>query len=380
MAHRLNSMALMKKPSARRVRYAVVGVGHIAQAAMLPAFQHAKENSELVAIVSSDEVKRRALTKKYGLELTGTYDELESVIQAGAIDAVYLATPNTLHREHVERSMAAGAHVLCEKPLAMTSKDCEAMASAAQKYERKLMVAYRLHFEEATIKALELVRGGKLGDIRFFSSAFSHQIREGDIRTKAELGGGALFDLGPYPLNAVRQLFEAEPVEVFAFNTMGVDARSEEVDEMTTAILRFEDGRTAQFTVSQGAASVSECRIVGTKGDLRLEPAFEYVDGLVHHLTVDEKSSTKRFSKRDQFAPELIEFSKCILENTEPEASIEEGLADVRVLEAIESSVKSRRPVTLAPFEREQRPERSQETRKPAVKKVKTVNAPSPSR
>src|SRR5882672_4733507 len=130
-----------------KVRYAVVGAGNIAQVAVLPAFAHAKENSELVALISGDGEKRRALRERYNLTLDGGYDELESILERGRIDAVYIATPNTLHKEYALRAASAGVHVLCEKPLAPTVRDCAVMARTCQENAVKLMAAYRLHFE-----------------------------------------------------------------------------------------------------------------------------------------------------------------------------------------------------------------------------------------
>ena len=368
----------MRSPK-RRVRYAVIGVGHIAQVAVLPAFANASQNSELVALVSSDPKNRRLLSVRYGIEAVCGYDGLERIIHDARVDAVYIATPNESHRVFTERAMAAGAHVLCEKPMAMTVEDCEAMLAAAKKHDRKLMIAYRLHFEEATLKAIDTARSGKLGELRSFSASFSHQIRRGDLRTEAEEGGGALADLGPYPVNAVRNLFGANPVSVFAWKAMNVDSRSQEVDEMTTAILRFDDQRMAQITVSQGSADVGGYRVVGTQGDLRVEPAFEYVGPIAHHLTVKGKKKKKTFGRRDQFAPELVTFSKCILEDTEPEPSGEEGLADVRVLEAIAQSASTGLPVMLAPLGARPGPQGKKAIRQPPVRKPRLVNARSPS-
>jgi predicted dehydrogenase len=175
-----------------------------------------------------------------------------------------------------------------------------------------------------------------------------------------------------------RHLFDAEPVEAFAFQSRAVDPRSEEVDEMTTAILRFPEKRLAQFTVGQGSAGVSAFRIVGTEGDLRAEPAYEYAEAQAHHLTVGGHSRTSHFPRRDQFAPELIHFSQCILEDREPVPSGEEGLADVLVLEALAFSATIGRAVKLAPGHRPKRLTMDLELRKPPVGKVKTVHAPPP--
>lgn len=368
-----------KTNGGRKVRYAVVGAGNIAQVAVLPAFRHAKENSELVALISSDAQKRKVLGEKYGVETAG-YDALEDVIIAHGIDAVYVATPNAQHPELTERALGAGAHVLCEKPMAMTSMECESMNKAAARAGRKLMIAYRLHFEAATLTAIELATSGKLGDLKSFSADFAHEVREGDIRTRPELGGGALYDLGPYPVDVVRHVFEAEPIEVFAFQSEGVEVGGGKVDAMTTAVLRFANDRIAHFTVSQRAAPVSCYRIIGTKGDLRVEPAFEYVGPLTHHLTIDEKTTRRIFPARDQFAPELVYFSRCILEDRAPEPSGEQGLADVVVLEALARSATEHRPVALEPRRHPSHPTLAQEIHKPPLKKPDVVNAPSPTR
>ena len=367
-------MGLGMANGSRKVRYALIGAGNIAQVAVLPAFKHAKSNSELVAVISNDPEKRLQLSKDYDLDLFGDYDDLELILEKGAVDALYVSTPNALHKECVLRAAAAGVHVLCEKPLATSVADCEAMAEACGKAGVKLMVAYRLHFEEANLKAQELARSGKIGDARLFESVFSHVVRPGDIRERAEMGGGAAYDLGVYCVNAARNLFRDEPVLVFA-----VAQFRDDVDDTTTATLQFPRGRVAHFTVSNSLAAVSSYRVVGTDGDLRVEPAYEYSDKLEHHLTVDGKTSHESFGKRDQFAPELEYFSNCILEGGEPEPDAEEAIDDLRVIEAILQSARSGKCVPLEPRQRVRRPSMSQESKKPAVGKEQPVNAPSPS-
>ena len=363
-----------------KVRYAVIGVGHIAQVAVLPAFEHARENSELTALISSDPKKLRALGKRYDVSQLASYEDIDDILSQGAVDAAYIAVPNNMHREITELVAKHGVHVLCEKPMAMTTGDCEAMIRAADEHHVKLMIAYRLHFEKANLDAIERVRKREIGEVLLFSSVFCHQVREGDIRTQGELGGGALYDLGVYCVNACRHLFGAEPEEVSAVQLVGTDPRFPDVDATTTAFLRFPDHRLGQFTASQGSADVGEYRVVGSKGDLRLDPAFEYVGELKAYLTIDGKTKEKTYPKSDQFAPELVYFSQCILEDREPEPSGEEGLADVRVLEAIAQAARSGKHIKLAPFERKERPSIRQAMRKPPVRKPETVHAPSPSK
>ncbi|MCC6557127.1 MAG: Gfo/Idh/MocA family oxidoreductase [Polyangiaceae bacterium] len=362
----------------RRVRYAVVGAGNIAQIAVLPAFEHASESSELVAIVSGTEEKREELGRRFGVQRLASYEDYDDLVRSGDIDAVYITLPNTMHRDYAERAARAGVHVLCEKPMAMTEEDCEAMIRAADQGGVKLMIAYRLHFEQANLEAIEIARSGTIGEPRSFSSVFTQEVRPGDIRTRADMGGGALFDLGVYCVNAARYLFRAEPEEVLAATVMRRDDRFHDVDETVAALLRFPGNRLAQFTASQGLSSVSTYRLTGTLGDLRVEPAYEYSTDLVHHLCCDGETTTRLFPCRDQFAPELVYFSRCILENLDPEPSGAEGLADVRVLRAILASAASGRAVHLPTFERARRPDMSQEIRRPKVPEQHPVGAPPP--
>ena len=370
----------MTTSNQRKVRYAVMGLGNIAQVAVLPAFAHAAENSELVALLSSDEQKLNVLSERYGVKITGSYEDADRILASGAVDALYVTTPNTEHRRALERAARAGVHVLCEKPLAATVADCRSMLHTASEAKIKLMTAYRLHFEQANLRAVERLRRGEIGDARIFSSVFCHQVRAGDIRTRAELGGGALFDLGVYCVNAARYLFQDEPIEALAFRVQGADPRFDGTDELTSGILRFPGERIAQFTVSQGAAAVSEFRVVGTSGDLQLEAAYDYYEASQETLTIDGKTKATTTPRHDQFAPELVHFSRCILEDLEPEPSGEEGLADVQILESIVQSAALGRKVTLTPIQRDQRPNAQLEMRKPPVPKIKTVNARSPSK
>ena len=204
----------------RSIGYAVVGLGHIAQTAVLPAFAHAKENSRLVALVSGESVKRKALGARYGVPAF-RYEDLDDVLTREDVDALYIALPNTLHEECAIRAARAGVHVLTEKPMATSEEACRRMIDAAEDADVKLMVAYRLHFERANIEAIEVVRAGRIGKPRFFTSEFSYQVKPGNIRTEATVGGGALWDLGPYCVNAARYLFGGEPIEVMAMEAEG---------------------------------------------------------------------------------------------------------------------------------------------------------------
>ncbi len=363
------------KKETERIRYAVVGLGYIAQAAVLPAFEHADENSELVALVSGDEEKLRALGEKYNVEELCTYEGYDSLLASGLIDAVYIALPNDMHADYAIRAAKRGIHVLCEKPMAPTEAECLNMIAACNDNKVRLMIAYRLHFEEANLSAIDIVHSGQIGDIRIFNSLFTMQVREPNIRIEEEHAGGPLYDIGIYCINAARYILQDEPLEVTAFTATGTDYRFREVEEMVSAVLRFPGDRLATFTASFGAADISSFRVVGTRGDLIVSPAFEYAEGLKHELTIDGKTSTQHFKKRDQFAPEIVHFSKCILDDDEPLPSGRQGLADIRIIEAINRSIRTGGPVELRPIEQDKRPEISYELRKPAPRQPRLVHA-----
>jgi predicted dehydrogenase len=361
-----------------KIRYAVVGLGHLAQVAILPAFKSAR-NSQLVTIVSGDAEKRDELGKKYGLHQVYSYEDYEKALET--VDAVYIVLPNHLHREYSVRAAKAGVHVLCEKPMAATEEECRAMMQAADENEIKLMIAYRLHFEKGNLEAIQLASSGKLGNLRAFTSEFGQQVAADNIRLKepVEKGGGPVYDMGVYCINAARYLFQDEPLEVIATSATRDDPKFHNAGEMVSVMMRFPEQRLATFTCSFGSADVSRYTLIGTEGVLTSEPAYDYTLAIKHHLIVGEQKSNKTFPKRDQFAAELIYFSDCIRKDKQPEPSGLEGLQDVRLVQAIHESARTGRKVDIAPLPDKPRPTLRQEIHIPAHGKPETVNAKSPS-
>jgi predicted dehydrogenase len=360
-----------------KVRYAVVGAGWIAQEAFMPALAHTG-NSELGALVTGNPEKGRELGKRYSIEAVTDYDGYDALLRSGVIDAVYLAVPNKLHRDYAVRAAEAGIHILCEKPLAPSEEDCRVMIDAAKANGVRLMTAYRLHFEEATVEALEAVRAGTLGEPRLFSSVFCQQVEVGNHRLKPGNWAGPLPDMGAYCLNMVRHVFADEPVETMAWAGRGDDPRFSGVDEAVSVLLRFPGDRLAQFTVSYGANPIDEYRIVGTKGDLLAQPGFDFATGLKHRLNVGGETTERQFPAVNQFGGEVSYFSRCIMENCDPEPDGEEGLADVRVMLAIEESLHTGRPQPIRPVPRPCHPNRSQIVRLPPVNAPDLVDAKGP--
>jgi predicted dehydrogenase len=352
-----------------KVRYAVVGIGWISQTAFLPGVEHTG-NSEVVAFVSGHEDKAAKVGEKYGVKDLYSYDEYDKLLSSGTIDAVYLATPNWDHVDLAVRTLDAGIHLLLEKPMATSVEDCERIIAASERSGAKLMVAYRMHHEPAMLKAFETARSGKLGHLRYFNSSFSQPVNYQNHRAKNGYWAGPVPDMGPYPINTVRNFFGAEPLEVSAMGTRTEPERFCDFDDQVAVNLRFPGGRIATMLMSYSGADLDDFRIVGTLGDLYSTPAFAMPGGFKHTVTVGESKSEESFHPTDQFGGELKYFSDCILTDKQPEANGEEGLLDIRIIAAVERALESGQPQKLEPYVRKLRPTAEQ------VQKLHKVDEP----
>jgi glucose-fructose oxidoreductase len=360
------------------VRFAVVGLGHIAQAAVLPAFKHARPHVELSALVSDTPAKLTKLGQRYGVKTLCSYDEARDLFSSGEIDAVYIALPNTLHAAWTIRAAEAGLHVLCEKPLATTVQDCERMIDACERNDVQLMTAYRLHFERCNLEVANIVRKKRIGEARYFDSQFSMQVKPNNIRVERALGGGPEWDIGIYCQNAARYVFADEPIKVWATTTNSGDRRFTEVPETVHVIMKFPRERVANFVCSFGAADRSRYEVVGTKGSVVVDPAFEYAEGLSYEVTLGGKKKRKKFAKSDQFAPELVYFAKCIRANKRPEPSGVEGLIDVAIIDSIHRSIRTGGWAVVEAPQKRRRPSIRQEMRRrPVPREPQLVQAES---
>lgn len=359
----------------KHVRYAVVGVGWIAQQAFLPSVPHTG-NSVVTALVTGDAEKARVLGPKYGIARSFGYDEYHALIRSGIADAVYIATPNTLHRDFAERALKAGLHVLCEKPMAPSEADCRAMIEAAEAGGAKLMIAYRLHFEPATLAALELARSGRLGRLVLFESVATQHVGGANHRVDPRYWAGPVADMGPYPINMARQVFRAEPVEAVAF---GSDLR-DGLARTVAVLLRFPGDRLAQFTVSYCAEGVSSWRIVGDAGHLAAEDAYTFHSAPRLLLSAGGSPQELPFAPTDQFGGEIRYFSDCILNDRPVEPDGEEGLADVRVVLAVQAALRTGRPQRIRSSRRSRWAERGQAVLLPPIGAGPLVNAAPPQR
>jgi predicted dehydrogenase len=325
----------------KKVRYAVVGNGWITQEAFLPGVNQTG-NSEVVALVSGHREKAEKIASFHGIPKVYDYSDYDMLLRSGTIDAVYIALPNSMHTDYCMRAANAGIHALVEKPLATSIADSEAMIAAAANAGVWLSTAYRLHTDEATLKVAALIRNGAIGDPRHFTCSFSFQIGAGNHRLLAKHWGGALQDIGVYCINAARQVFAAEPVEVAAMDSMGEgDDRFTEVPATVSALLRFAKGRIASFTCSFGADVTDTFTIVGSEGQITLTNAFRFEVPRSFELRKGDKVERHDFPLTDNFSGQTAYFSDCILNKTKPEPDGDEGLADMMIMLAIEEAARS---------------------------------------
>lgn len=342
--------------STKKIRYAIVGVGDIAQEDMMPGVEHTG-NSEITALITADPKKAKKLGETYKVAATFTYEQFSEAIASGTFDALYLATPNWRHAEFIVPALKAGIHVLTEKPLEVSTAKCEVILLAEKSSSAKLMVAYRLHFEPGTLSTIDVVRSGKLGQVHTFASTFAQPLDASNHRAHSGDGAGPVLDMGPYPVNAARYIFGAEPTHVVsAFGTRHPETGfDQDFDDTVAVTLRFPGEKLAQFSVGYYGGPVNSFIAVGTEGSVMMDPAYMFGKPTEQTVAIGDKKSKESFKNTDHFGGEMKYFSDCILNNTQPEPDGEEGFADVRVLEGVLEALKTGKSVELKPFTRTKR-------------------------
>jgi len=327
------------------VRYAVVGTGWISQIAFLPSIPQV-ENSTVTALVTGNAEGAAKLAEFYGIEHIVAYDDYDAMLADDVCDAVYIALPNSMHADYAIRAMKAGKHAMVEKPLATTIAESEAMIAAAEAADVYLMTAYRLHSEPGTVKVLDLIRAGEIGEPRLFSSTFSFQSDPGNHRLLAEHWGGPLQDIGVYCLNAARHCLGAEPFRATAVKVHGNgDPRFAQVEGSMSVTLEFPDEKLAQFLISFESGDTDWYRVIGTKGEITVEPGYDLrLTPSIRLTRTGEAPQDFEMPDSDHFGGQAAYFSDCILKGERPVPDGAEGLADMRALLAIEAAAKTGRP------------------------------------
>ena len=343
------------RPDGDSVGFAIVGLGGYALNQMMPSFFDARR-SHVAALVSGNPGKRAKVAAAYGVsdDALYDYDTFDQIAADDRIDAVYIVLPSGLHAEYAERAFAAGKHVLCEKPMALSSAECERMISAAEKAGRKLMIAYRCHFEPYNLLAMELMRDKAVGDIRLVRT--NQQYRMGPTSpeenwraNRALAGYGPLEDYGIYGLQSALYLTGEMPTAIAARMTQPTgDPRFAEIAASVGTMMKFPSGAMAELFTSYDANGSNRGVVHGTTGALIMDPATGY-GGHDYVLKTDGQRKLEAADPSVQFAAQLDHLADAIRDGSDIRTPGEMGLRDIRLMEAIFHSALSDSLIRLNP-------------------------------
>jgi predicted dehydrogenase len=335
----------------QKVGWAIVGIGGLTANQILPAFPKCQK-SKVVSFVSGRPEKANRFAQVYGVDPKNiyTYENFDKIADNPDIQVVYIVLPNSMHPEYTIRALKAGKHVLCEKPMANSAKECEQMIAAAKAANRKLMIAYRCRYEPNNQLAIKMAQDtAEFGPTRVILAEMGFNIRNPNQwrLKKAMAGGGSMMDIGIYALNAARYLTAEEPTEVNAMiSTTPNDPRFTEVEENITFQLRFPSGILANCVSSYGT-NFNKFRVCKPAGAFELDPATPYTNLRMRVFrggTIEDRS----LPQRDHFQLEMDHMSECVQANKEPLTPGEDGLKDMKIIEAIYESGRTNTPIKLA--------------------------------
>ena len=334
----------------------MVGVGSFALNHVIPAITRS-QTCELTALVSGNAEKAARVAENYGVPDASvySYDNFDDIANDDTIDIVYIVLPNGLHAEYTIRALEAGKHVMCEKPMANTVQECRDMIAAAEAADRKLMIAYRAHFEPHNQRALQMKQDGEFGDVKML---LGHTMRTLDLsrprdewRVLRELaGGGSMMDIGIYALNGALYFLEEAPTRLVAtIENPPDDVRFQEVEDMMTAQLQFDSGALANLATSY-TMNENRIQLLGTGGSGLLNPATSYSGNkLVEIGELGTRTVPVGQTAATQFTGEIDHLSRAVLESFEPRTPGAMGLRDVALIKAMYASAERDSWVELNP-------------------------------
>ena len=336
------------------VGFAVLGLGNLAQSAILPAFR-STEPARLVALVSRDGEKARRLAALHNVPWA--YDSLDDCLANPQVEAVYIATPPANHLREVEAVALAKRHVLCEKPLAITAPEAAEMVAICARQSVLLMTAYRKCFEPATVFIRELILSGRMGALKLLHTSFSErhahpQTNPPWILDRRLAGGGPLMDLGIYCVHTARWLAGETPFRVSAFQWTHDRELFRDVEEGIAFTMCYPSGLVAQASTCYSAAMSSMLYLEGTLGSVSLTPAFPYEHERVLSARFGNEQLHKTFPVVDEFRPQIDAFSRAIRGGPLPPSCGADGYVDMAIIDALYRSAQTGvpQPVELIPW------------------------------
>ena len=333
------------KATKEKMGIALVGLGYYSTDLLAPALQETK-NVELRGIVTGTPEKEKIWQEKYGIkpESTYNYDNFDEIANNDAIDIIYVVLPNSMHHEYTIRAAKAGKHVICEKPMALNVKECEEMIAACNDNGVQLSIGYRMHFEPTTQEIMRIGQEKVYGDVRFIcAGAGYNESREGHWKTRKHMGGGVMMDMGVYSLQAARYVTGEEPISVSAQTFTSRPEIFQDADETTTFQLEFPGGAIANLHTSFHT-NMNYLETSCANGWFRLNPFSAY-----RGIKGETKDGPLDYPVINQQATQMDEVADCIANDKPLRVTGEEGLKDMRVVEAIYQSIASGEKVTLAP-------------------------------
>ncbi len=309
--------------------------------ALIPPLQVSKRN-KLLAVASRSQEAADAYAKEKKIERA--YGSYESLLADPDIDVIYNPLPNHLHAEWTVKAVEAGKHVLCEKPLALSVDEVDAIKSAAQKHGRVVAEAFMYRHHPQTLKVQEIVKSGSLGTLRLMRGSFSFVLsRAGDVRLNPEWGGGSLWDVGCYPISYARAVVGEEPLEAFGWQVTGRTG----IDETFVGQMRFGGDVLAQFDNSFVIPFHAFMEIVGSEGTLNIPRPFKPGVNEKIYLTRGDKIETITIKGQELYIGEVEDMADAILLGRAPRVSLEDSRANVVVICAFLESARTGRPILL---------------------------------
>jgi predicted dehydrogenase len=338
-ASRLPSFAQFPVANQRPVGYAAIGLGTISDL-FIRACAESKTAKITALVTGHPDTKGKQYAAKYGIPESSiyTYETFDRIRDNKDVDAVYVGLPNSMHREYTVRAAQAGKHVLCEKPMAISSVECRQMIAACRTANVKLMIAYRIHYEPTHLEAQRIIQSGTLGELQAFEGAFGFNAKPNQWRlTRQYGGGGSLMDVGIYPMNEIRWLLGEEPSGFTAVATTRdhTSGRFAEMEQTLDWTMKFPSGIVAALGCTYGADMPAFLRIHGEKSSLELTNAYGYQGAHLANLGGAHVDTTTKGEATLHFQIEAEHFANCIRTGTEPKTPGEEGLHDLLAIEAI---------------------------------------------
>ncbi|MGA2727384.1 MAG: Gfo/Idh/MocA family oxidoreductase [Terracidiphilus sp.] len=325
----------------KKIRWGVLSTASIGVRKVLPAMQKG-EYSSVAAIASRSLAKAKETAAKLGIPTAyGSYEEL---IADPRVDAIYNPLPNQFHVPWTIKAAEAGKHVLCEKPISLTVAEAESLLRVRERTSVKIGEAFMIRSHPQWLRTKALIDAGRIGQLRCIMGCFSYfNIDPANIRNRMESGGGALYDIGCYCIQASRYAFGAEPVRVVGCIDRDPTMHT---DRLTSAILEFQNGQ-AIFTCSTQLVPYQRVQFLGTKGRIEIEIPFNAPNDRPTRIFIDggdlfgADRVTEEFPICDQYTLQGDQFSKAIIEDTDVPVPLEEAIRNMKVIEAIFRSADS---------------------------------------